>query len=181
MQSFEYVLSFFLIYVLDTATDIATVTIATVVIAIVAIATFTIATVSIATVVIETISMATVAIATITIATVAIETTAIETVSIATVNLTTVTVATGIRSFKVLLGGVIIDSRCVADHYPPVPVGGGGLGYFKSSWGVLLSILSSIIHFIISFIILSNLSSEVVILKVIKIKRRFIYFIMVWK
>ena len=42
-------------------------------------------------------------------------------------------IATVIRSFKVLLGGVMINSRCMADCYPPVTVGGGGLGYFKSS------------------------------------------------
>ena len=77
--------------------------------------------------------MATVLIETITIDTIAIVTVAITTVVIATVNLTTVTIATGIRSSKVLLGGVMIDSRYIADCYPPVTVRGGGLGFFKSS------------------------------------------------
>ena len=67
------------------------------------------------------------------IKTIAIVTVAITTVAIATVNLTTVTIATVIRSLKVLLGGVMIDSRCMADCYPPIAVGGGGLGYFKYS------------------------------------------------
>ena len=63
--------------------------------------------------------------ATVLIATVAIETIAIVTVAITTVAIATVNLATGIRSFKVLLGGVMIDSRCMADCYPAVTVGGG--------------------------------------------------------
>ena len=63
----------------------------------------------------------------------------------------------------------MIDSRCTADCYRPVTVGEGGLGYFKSSWGVRLCILSSIIYSIISFIILCNLSSEVIIWKAFEI------------
>ena len=82
-----------------------------------------------------TIAIATVLIATVAIETIAIVTVAITTVAIANVNLTTFTIATVIRSFKVLLRGVMIDSKCMADCYPPVAVkgGGGGLGYFKSS------------------------------------------------
>ena len=74
--------------------------------------------------------MATIPIATVSKATVAIENIALVTVAIATFNLTTVTIATVIRSFKVLLGGVMIDSRCMADCYPPVTVGGGGSWLF---------------------------------------------------
>ena len=62
------------------------------------------------------------------IATVAIETIAIATVNLTTVTIATVIVGTVIRSFLVLLGGVNIDSRCMADCYSPAAVGGGGGG-----------------------------------------------------
>ena len=72
-------------------------------------------------------SKPTIAIATVAIETIAIVTVAITTVAIATVNLTTVIIASSIRSFKVLLGGVMINSTCMTDCYPPVTVGGGGV------------------------------------------------------
>ena len=78
----------------------------------------------IATVAIATAAIATVGIAIVAINTVAITTVSIATVAIATVNLTTVIIATVIRSFKVLLGDIMIDARCMADCYPPVAVGG---------------------------------------------------------
>ena len=57
---------------------------------------------------------------------IAIVTVAITTVAIANVNLTTVTIANVIKSFKVLLTRVMIDSRYMADCYRPVAVGGWG-------------------------------------------------------
>ena len=79
---------------------------------------------------IATVAIATVLIATVAIETIAIVIIAITTVAIATVNLTTVTIATGIRSFKILLGGVMIDSRYMADCYLPVTVARGGSWLF---------------------------------------------------
>ena len=52
----------------------------------------------------------------------------------------------------------MIDSRCMADCYPPVTVGEGGFWLLSLPRGMLLSILSSIIYSIISFIILSHSS-----------------------
>ena len=60
-----------------------------------------------------TIVIATVFITTVAIETIAIVTVAITIVTSATVNLTAVTIATVLRSFKVLLGGVMIDSSCL--------------------------------------------------------------------
>ena len=53
---------------------------------------------------------------------IAIVTVALTTVGIATVKLTTITIATGIKYFKVLPGGVMMDSKCMADSYPAVAI-----------------------------------------------------------